>query len=168
MDLLALYAQATPAKTALIDDHDGNGQQLSYAELDIEANRVANVLVDHGVGAGDKVAWCGQNSVGVVVLLCAAQRLGATAVPVNYRFTDSEAAYVIDHSDATVVYVDAELAPMLARIRDEPTVRAVRTRLRWALSRVHRRLVRFRRRPDSRRAAYHATARSKALGMGRR
>ena len=126
MDLLALYAQATPDKSALVDDHDGTVTQLSYAELDVAANRLANVLVDRGVGAGSKVAWCGQNSVGVVTLLCAAQRLGATAVPVNYRFTDSEAAYVIAHSDATVVYVDAEPAPMLARIRSQlPVVRAV-------------------------------------------
>jgi acyl-CoA synthetase (AMP-forming)/AMP-acid ligase II len=126
MDLLALYAQATPAKTALIDDHDGMVRQLTYVELDGETNQLANVLADVGVTAGDKVAWCGQNSRGVIVLLCAAQRLGATAVPVNYRFTDSEAAYVIDHSDATVVYVDAELAPMLGRIRDDvPKVRSV-------------------------------------------
>ena len=44
----------------------------------------------------------------------------------NYRFTDAEAAYVIAHSDATVVYVDAELAPMVGRIRGEiPAVRSV-------------------------------------------
>ena len=126
MDLLALYSQATPGKTALIDDHDGAVRELNYAELNAEANRLGNVLVDHGVGAGEKVAWCGQNSAGVVVLLCAAQRLGATAVPVNYRFTDNEAAYVIHHSDATVVYVDAELAPMIARIHGQlPSVRSV-------------------------------------------
>ena len=125
MDLLALYSQATPGKVALVDDHDGSIRQFTYAELDAEANRVANVLVDLGIGVGDKVAWCGQNSVGVVVLLCAAQRLGATAVPVNYRFTDHEAAYVIAHSDATVVYVDAELAPMIGRIRGE--IAAVRS-----------------------------------------
>jgi acyl-CoA synthetase (AMP-forming)/AMP-acid ligase II len=81
MDLLALYAQATPAKVALVDDHDGEVRQLTFAELDAEASRLANVLVDRGVGAGDRIAWCGQNSLGVVVLLCAAQRLGATAVP---------------------------------------------------------------------------------------
>ena len=106
---------------------------------------MANVLVDHGVGAGDKVAWCGQNSLGVVVLLCAAQRLGATAVPVNYRFTDAEAAYVIAHSDATVVYVDAELAPMLGRIRGEiPAVRSVLV-VRRRMPRIRRWLVRLRR-----------------------
>ena len=126
MDLLALYAQATPGKTALVDDHAGVMRQLTYAELDVEANRFANVLVDQGLGAGKKVAWCGPNSLDVVVLLCAAQRLGATAVPVNYRFTDPEAAYVIAHSDATLVFVDAELAPMVGRIRGEiPAVRSV-------------------------------------------
>jgi acyl-CoA synthetase (AMP-forming)/AMP-acid ligase II len=126
MDLLALYSQATPGKAALIDDRGSLVRQLTYAELDAEANRVANVLVDVGIGPGGKVAWCGQNSLGVVALLCAAQRLGATAVPVNYRFTESEAAYVIAHSDATVVYVDAELAPMVGRIRsDIPAVRSV-------------------------------------------
>ena len=151
MDLLALYAQATPDKTALVDDHDGTVTQLTYAELDVAANRLANVLVDRGVGAGDKVAWCGQNSAGVVILLCAAQRLGATAVPVNYRFTDSEAAYVIAHSDATVVYVDAELAPMLARIRGELPGGALRARVRRSMPGVRRRLVRLGRRPDRRR-----------------
>ena len=52
MDLLALYAQATPTKTALVDDFDGTVRQLNYAELDIEANRLANVLIDRGVAAG--------------------------------------------------------------------------------------------------------------------
>ena len=63
--------------------------------------------------------WCGQNSIGVVELVVAARKLGATAVPLNYRLSDEEAAYVTDHSDATIVYVDAEMAPMFARIRQQ-------------------------------------------------
>ncbi|MEZ5251135.1 MAG: hypothetical protein R2713_18525 [Ilumatobacteraceae bacterium] len=39
------------------------------------------------------------------------RKLGVTAVPLNYRLSDEEAAYVTDHSDATIVYVDAEFAP---------------------------------------------------------
>ena len=62
----------------------------------------------------------------MALLIHAARKLGATAVPVNYRFTDGEAAYVIDHCDASVVYVDAEQAPMIARIRaDIPKVHTV-------------------------------------------
>jgi fatty-acyl-CoA synthase/long-chain acyl-CoA synthetase len=40
-------------------------------------------------------------------------------VPLNYRLTDDEAAYVVDHCDAVAVYVDADLTPMFERIRSE-------------------------------------------------
>ena len=58
------------------------------------------------------MAWCGPNSIGVVLLVNAARKIGTVAVPVNYRLADDEAAYVVDHCDATVAYVDAESAPM--------------------------------------------------------
>ena len=104
-------------------------------------NQLAHVLRDHGVGPGVKVVWCGQNSMGVVDLVVAARKLGATAVPLNYRLSDEEAAYVTDHSDATVVYVDAELAPMFERIRGRdpegrrrPRVRRRRRPTGWSPS----------------------------------
>ena len=40
-------------------------------------------------------------------------------MPLNYRLSDEESAYVTDHSDATIVYADAELAPMFERIRQQ-------------------------------------------------
>ncbi len=49
-----------------------------------------------------------------------------TSVPVSYRFNAAEMQYVIDNSDATVVLVDAEQAPLVASVRDQlPKVRAV-------------------------------------------
>jgi fatty-acyl-CoA synthase/long-chain acyl-CoA synthetase len=126
MDLLALHAASSPDKTAVVDDNRGAVRTLTWAQLDAVTNQLCHVLVGSGLGPGGTIAWCGQNSLGVVVLVDAARRLGVTAVPVNYRFTDEEAAYVIDHSDASMVYVDAELAPMLGRIRsDVPSVRSV-------------------------------------------
>ena len=107
------HAEATPDKPAGLDDRREGTRRLTVADLHTASNRLANVLVERGVGLGAKGAWCGQNSVDVATLVSAAQRLGVTAVPVNYRFTDNEAAYVINHSDAAVVYVDAEQAPML-------------------------------------------------------
>ena len=85
---------------------------MTFAELEAQANRLANVLLGHGAGPGAKVVWCGQNSIRVVVMVNAARKVGVTAVPLNYRLSDEEAAYVTDHCDATIVYVDAELAPM--------------------------------------------------------
>ncbi len=126
-DFLTAHAAAQPDKIAVVDDRPGQPvRQRSFAELEASANQLARVLRDHGVGAGSKVVWCGQNSLGVVELVNAARKVGATAVPLNYRLSDEEAAYVTDHSDATVVYVDVAYAPLFERIRsDVPKVEHV-------------------------------------------
>ena len=118
-DFVAVYAQAMPERVAVVDDRpDGAVLTLTWSELNEQTNRLANVLMRHGAGPGTKVAWCGPNSIGVVLLVSAARKIGTVAVPVNYRLADDEAAYVVDHCDATVAYVDAESAPMFARLRD--------------------------------------------------
>src|SRR5918994_5666238 len=124
-DFLTAYAQAQPDKLAVVDDRQGNDvRTLTYAELERESNRLAHVLRDVGVGQNTKVVWCGQNSTGIVVMVNAARKLGATAVPLNYRLSDEEAAYVTDHSDAELVFVDAEYAALFERIRGQlPKVR---------------------------------------------
>jgi acyl-CoA synthetase (AMP-forming)/AMP-acid ligase II len=123
-DVLTVYAQAQPDKLAVVDDRLGvDVRTLRYAELEGQSNRLASVLRGVGVGQNTKVVWCGQNSTGVVLMVNAARKLGATAVPLNYRLSDEEAAYVTDHSDAAIVYVDAEFAPLFERIRaDLPKV----------------------------------------------
>ena len=144
-DLLTLYAQAHPDKPAIIDDRAGGDvRTLSHAEFEDVTNRLAHVLRDLGAGPGVKVAWCGQNSTGVASLVVAARKIGATAVPVNYRFSEEEAAFVTDHSDASLVYVDAEFAPLFERVRERHPQGRRRPRLRWSDAGRHDR----RRRPD--------------------
>jgi fatty-acyl-CoA synthase/long-chain acyl-CoA synthetase len=119
-DLLTTYAQSQPDKLSVVDDRPGRDRVcLTYAELEDASNRLANVLLDLGVRPNTKVVWCGQNSIGVVAIVNAARKIGATAVPLNYRLSDEEAAYVTDHSDAVLVYADAEYAPMFERIRGQ-------------------------------------------------
>lgn len=120
-DFLSAYALTQTHKLAVVDDRpNGTVRSLTFGELEAQSNRLANVMLDLGVRPGDsKVVWCGQNSIGLVLMINAARKLGVTAVPLNYRLSDEEAAYVTDHSDATIVYVDAEFAPMFERIRAE-------------------------------------------------
>ncbi len=125
-DFLTAYSITQGDKPAVIDDRPyGTVTTLTYGQLNEQANRLANVLLDLGANPGDtKVVWCGPNSPGLVVMINAARKLGVTAVPLNYRLSDQEAVYVTDHCDATIVYADAELAPMFDRIRGElPKVR---------------------------------------------
>ncbi len=118
-DLLGIYAESQPDKLAVVDDRGGGDLvRWTYAELESEANRLAHALVSLGVTPGDKVVWCGPNSRQVVAVVNAARKAGTVAVPLNYRLTPEEALYVIGNSDASIAYVDAEQAPMFARLRD--------------------------------------------------
>jgi fatty-acyl-CoA synthase/long-chain acyl-CoA synthetase len=118
MDLLALYAASQPDKLAVIDDRPGQPTLTrTYAELNARANQLGHHLRSLGVDRSTKVVWCGQNSAGLVVATQAIMKVGAIGVPLNYRLTAEEAAYVVDNSDAKVVYVDAEYAPLIEQIR---------------------------------------------------
>jgi len=112
-DLLTLYASAQPDKPAVIDDQGSAGiVTWTYAQLEAEANRLANALKSAGVGPGQKVIWCGPNSPQVVAVMNATRKIGAVAVPLNYRLTPEEAQYIIVHSDASAAYVDATCAQL--------------------------------------------------------
>jgi acyl-CoA synthetase (AMP-forming)/AMP-acid ligase II len=114
-DILSVYARSQPGKAGVIDDRpDGTVVVWTYAELGAQANRVANLLLSLGAGPGAKVLWCGPNSPEVVAVMSATRKIGAVAVPLNYRLTPDEALYVINHSDAEVAYVDYQYAPMFA------------------------------------------------------
>jgi acyl-coenzyme A synthetase/AMP-(fatty) acid ligase len=119
-DTLSIYAQSQPDKPGVIDDKpDGTVVMWTYADLNAQSNRVANLLLSLGAGPGKKVLWCGPNSPEVVAAMIATRKIGAVAVPLNYRLTPEEALYVIDHSDAEVAYVDYEHAPMFATLRGQ-------------------------------------------------
>jgi acyl-CoA synthetase (AMP-forming)/AMP-acid ligase II len=118
-DTLSVYAASQPGKPAVIDDRpDGTVTTWTYAELEAQSNRLANLLLSLGAGPGTKVLWCGPNSPQVVAVMNATRKIGAVAVPLNYRLTAEEALYVINHSDAEVAYVDWEHAAMFAALRD--------------------------------------------------
>jgi fatty-acyl-CoA synthase/long-chain acyl-CoA synthetase len=126
-DPLTELARSQPDKPALIDDRpDGTLLKWTYSELEERTNALARVFQNAGVEAGNRLIWCGPNSAWVVAAGIAARKIGAVAVPLNYRLTAEEAAYVVDNSDAVTVFADAEYADLFAEIRDDiPQVREV-------------------------------------------
>ncbi len=119
-DYLTSYAQAQPDKLAVIDDRpDGTLLQWTFADTEARANRLGRVLQGLGAAPDRKVVWCGQNSPWIVAMMHAARKIGVTAVPLNYRLSPEEAVYVTDHCDASLVFVDAEYAPLFERIRPD-------------------------------------------------
>ena len=126
-DVLKVHADGTPDKHAVIVDasHGARPSVTTFAELNQLVNRLAHGLRAQGVEQGDRIVWCGPNSVEVIAVVHAARKAGLVAVPLSYRFTPEEMAYVIDNSDATLVVADAAYAPLIASVRDQlPKVRA--------------------------------------------
>jgi acyl-CoA synthetase (AMP-forming)/AMP-acid ligase II len=126
-DVLKLHADGTPDKHAVIVDasHGARSSVTTFAELNELVNHVAHGLRDLGVEQGDRIVWCGPNSLEVIAVVHAARKAGLVAVPLSYRFNAEEMQYVIDNSDATLVVADAEYAPLIDSVRDQlPKVRA--------------------------------------------
>lgn len=84
----------------------GENQHLTYAQLADGAERVSAVLAEHGVGAGDRVAFLGENSPEFLLTMFGTVRLGAVFVPVNTRLAGPEIAHVLSDSGARVLIHD--------------------------------------------------------------
>ena len=80
------------------------GDGLTYLELWERAARVAGGLRAEGVQRGDRVAIQLPNGLDWVLAFWGSQLSGAVVVPVNTRFKESEAQYVIDDSGASYVF----------------------------------------------------------------
>jgi long-chain acyl-CoA synthetase len=97
--LLEQSAWRLPAKTAVIFDQT----QLSYAELNGAANKLANGLRKLGVQPGDKVALMLPNLPFFPIAYYAILKLGATVVPLNVLFKRGEVQYHLEDSDAVAL-----------------------------------------------------------------
>jgi acyl-CoA synthetase (AMP-forming)/AMP-acid ligase II len=99
-----------PARVALCFD----GKSWTYAELDDATDRVAAALGAAGVRPGDRVALFLLNCPELVLGYFACFKLGAVAVPLNYRYRQEEARYALEHSGATTLIVHQALAGEVA------------------------------------------------------
>ncbi|MDZ7619136.1 MAG: AMP-binding protein, partial [Patescibacteria group bacterium] len=88
-----------PDKTALACD----GRRLSYAELELFANRGAHALKAYGVQRGDRVAIHLDNSAEAVVALFAVLKADGVFVPVNPTTKSHKLAYVLNNCRARVL-----------------------------------------------------------------
>jgi len=95
------------------------GEDISFAEIDEGADRVANGLLALGVMPGDRVAFLGKNHPLYFEAFLGANRIGAVMTPVNWRLAAPEVAYVLDNSQARVVFVGEGFAEVLSAIRPD-------------------------------------------------
>jgi long-chain acyl-CoA synthetase len=118
-DFLRRSAARDRAKTAFVLGE----QRMSYGELDEQVTRCANALLAVGLARGDRVATLCNNSLEFLVAMFGIQRAGLIWVPINTGLGLDDVRYIIDHSEARFVLVDAMLlarADLRVVLQDRP------------------------------------------------
>jgi acyl-CoA synthetase (AMP-forming)/AMP-acid ligase II len=89
---------------------------LTYAALHERARAQAARLDDLGIGFGERVAVVSHNAARLLVSLFGVSGWGRICVPVNFRLSCDEIRYIVEHSGASMLLVDPELADDLASV----------------------------------------------------
>jgi long-chain acyl-CoA synthetase len=99
--IIEQHARLAPDKEAIV----WNEMRFTYGQLNALSNRVANALVEMGVGHGDKVALACPNLPFFPIVYYGILKAGAAVVPLNVLFKQREIAYHLEDSDAKAVFV---------------------------------------------------------------
>ena len=121
-DLAEHAIDAVPDRVALIS----GDEQLTYAELEEKANRLAHYLIDQGVKKDDKVGLYCRNRIEIVIAMLGIVKAGAILVNVNFRYVEGELKYLFDNSDMVALVHERRYADRVANVLPEtPKVKTI-------------------------------------------
>jgi acyl-CoA synthetase (AMP-forming)/AMP-acid ligase II len=120
-DILSCAAGTVPHRLAVtLGD-----EQLTFAEVERQANRTANALFGLGARPGDRVAWWSDTSLDGVALYFGLSRIGVTFAPLNPAYADDEVTAALEYLRPRFLVVDpahAERAEQLVAGTNIPLV----------------------------------------------
>src|SRR5262245_59309349 len=96
------WAAERPNEVGIVED----GREITYAEWNDAANRVAHGLSGRGIGKDDIVVLRTQIRTEWAILSSALAKLGASLLGLNWRLTPKETQYVLSNSRATAMICD--------------------------------------------------------------
>jgi len=118
VDACDKWAAQDPERTALLIRQGTSLDPVSYGHLRAQSNRLANTLVAHGVGRGDRVAIILPQTPETAISHLAIYKLGAIAVPLAALFGADALAYRLENSGAAAVVTNTAGLAKLAELRD--------------------------------------------------
>lgn len=120
-DWIGKWANLLPDQLALKDAE--SGQEMSYAQLNRVGNHVAYLLIHElGLQSGDRIAVLAEWSIAYVAMFVAVQKTGCVLVPLNYRLTAPELAYILEDSAPSLLIADEECSSLLEAAASEKSV----------------------------------------------
>ncbi len=117
-DFARRRAEIAPDRLAFIEAP--SGRRLTYREFDERAERAAAVLLDYGLGPGDRVATLSLNGSAFFEILFAAARIGVIVVPLNWRLSVEELRAIVADCAPRLLLHDETNSGMAARLPVPP------------------------------------------------
>ena len=103
VSFLRRSAYMFPEKTAVVYGE----RRYTYTELEERVNRLSSRLRDSGLEKGDRVAFLCFNTPPQLEAHFAVPAAGLVLVAINTRLGKDEVTYIVEHSGAKMVFVDA-------------------------------------------------------------
>ena len=114
-DLFESIVDVVPSRIALVS----GDTQLSYAELEARANRLAHFLRSRGVGPGHHIGLHLWNGHEFVEAMLAALKLRAVPINLNYRYVAEELQYLCSNADLVAVLTQSDYATMMHSVAEK-------------------------------------------------
>ena len=118
-DFLQRGAQVYAQRLALIDEPEQPAApvaDLTFTQIKANAQHLAANLEQLGLAPGARIAVVSHNSSRLLQMLLAVPTSGRIIVPINFRLTKTEVAFIVKHCGAQALLIDPELEPSLGDI----------------------------------------------------
>jgi fatty-acyl-CoA synthase len=118
-EMLSRNARKYPNRMAVIFEKT----RLTYRMFNNRVNQLANALSKQKVKQGTKVAIMSYNSHRVVEAYFACNKLGAVAVPVNFRLVKEEVRYILENSESEIFIFGEEFVELADQLKKDLSIR---------------------------------------------
>jgi acyl-CoA synthetase (AMP-forming)/AMP-acid ligase II len=111
-EIINVNATKYPHKLALKDRR----RQLTFKELNIRTNKLANGFLKSGLKKGDKIAILSNNSIEFMEVYVAAAKGGLIVTPLNFRLHPDDISFIINNSDSKCLLVESRFQEATEKI----------------------------------------------------
>jgi acyl-CoA synthetase (AMP-forming)/AMP-acid ligase II len=113
--LLTNRAELNPDREAYIDSQ--SGIRVTFQDLNLRCNRLANSLTELGVKPGDRVAVALMNSVEFLESYFAIAKIGGILVPLNWRLVADELQFILKDSGSSTLIFGEEFIDLMTDLQ---------------------------------------------------
>lgn len=112
--ILTKNAERSPQKIALVD----GGRRCSFQQFNQKVNRLGNALLAKGIQKGDRVGVLLPNGQEFLISFFSLAKIGATAVPINFRLVGKEISYVLNDAEAKALIFSTGFKDRISQTRE--------------------------------------------------